>query len=136
MRKGALATDKGNKLNKISVLGLKGLSLLKQQQYAEAELLLREYLAIREHSDRWERFNAMSLLGGVLLGQQKYSAAEPLLVRGYQGMKQREAQILPNEKGCLAEAVERIIHFYEATRQEEKAHAWREKLPQAKGPEK
>jgi tetratricopeptide (TPR) repeat protein len=126
-------------------LGLNlGLNLLKQQQFAKAEPLLRERLAIDSDnwqrlaidSDNWLHFNAMSLLGGALLGQENYPAAEPLLLRGYEGMKKREAQILPSEKGCLTEAVERIIHFYEATRQEEKARAWRETLPQAKGSEK
>jgi hypothetical protein len=43
-------------------------------------------------------------------------------------MKQREAKILANEKIRLSEAVERIIHLYEATNQPEKASAWRDKL--------
>jgi hypothetical protein len=77
------------------------------------------------------------MLGEALLGQQKYSAAEPLLLQGYEGMKQREAQIPePVKITRLTEATERIVQLYEATRQPEKARAWRAKLPQAKGPEK
>jgi hypothetical protein len=124
-----------------AVLANLGVNLLKQRRYAQAEPLLRECLAIHEKKQKvswegWERFNAMSLLGGALLGQRKYPAAEPLLLRGYAGMKQREAQIPPPEKRRLTEAVERIMDFYEATRQLEKARAWREKLSPEKAPER
>ena len=43
--------------------------------------------------DDWRTFNARSLLGGSLLGQKKYAEAEPLLLSGYEGMKQREDKI-------------------------------------------
>ena len=43
--------------------------------------------------DDWLTFNARSLLGGSLLGQKKYAEAEPLLLSGYEGMKQREDKI-------------------------------------------
>ncbi len=33
------------------------------------------------------------MLGGALLGQKKYDAAEPLLLKGYAGLKQREGAI-------------------------------------------
>ena len=32
-------------------------------------------------------------MGATLLGQKKYAEAEPLLLAGYEGMKQREAKI-------------------------------------------
>src|SRR5262249_20158526 len=58
-------------------------------QYAAAEPLLRECLTIREKQepDAWMTPNTQSLLGGALLGQKKYADAEPLLVKGYDGMK-------------------------------------------------
>ncbi len=58
----------------------------------EAEPLLRECLAIREKAlpDNWLTFNTRSMLGGLLLGQKKYEEAEPLLLAGYEGMKERE----------------------------------------------
>ena len=40
-----------------------------------------------------------SLLGGALLGQKKYADAEPLLLPGYEGMKQRETTIPPHGQG-------------------------------------
>jgi hypothetical protein len=35
----------------------------------------------------------MSALGAALLGQKNYTAAEPLLLKGYEGIKQREKSI-------------------------------------------
>ena len=40
--------------------------------------------------DTWTTFNTKSMLGGALLGQKKYAEAEPLLLKGYAGMKRRE----------------------------------------------
>ena len=77
-----------------------GRDLLMQARWSEAEPLLRESLAIREKAtpDDWQRYDAMSLLGGALLGQGRYAEAEPLIVAGYEGMKAREARMLPEDK--------------------------------------
>ena len=48
--------------------------------------------------DVWTTFNTKSLLGGAQLGQKKYADAEPLLLAGYDGMKQREKTIPPQGK--------------------------------------
>ena len=70
-----------------------------------------------------------SLLGGALLGQEKYSAAEPLLLKGYEGIDQFESTLGPLPGNWrLAEAIELLVWFYEATNQQEKAREWREKL--------
>jgi tetratricopeptide (TPR) repeat protein len=113
-----------------------GLNLLKQKQYAEAEALLRESLAIPEEMlpDSWLRFNTLSLLGGALLGQQKYREAEPLLLQGYEGMKQREDRIPWFAKEQLPEAAGRLVQLYEATNQPEKARVWRDRA-KAKPPD-
>jgi hypothetical protein len=68
------------------------------------------------------------LLGGSLLGQKKYADAEPLLLAGYEGMKQREDKIPPVGKIRLTEALERLVQLYDATEQKEKAAEWRKKL--------
>lgn len=73
-------------------------------------------------------FNAQAMLGGALLGQKKYTDAEPLLLSGYQGMKQREAKIPPQGKVRLTEALERLVQLYEATGKKEEADKWRKKL--------
>ncbi len=69
-----------------------GLGLLEQKKWTEAESFLRECLAIREKTqpDVWSTFNTKSTLGGALLGQKKYADAEPLLLTGYEEMKQRK----------------------------------------------
>jgi eukaryotic-like serine/threonine-protein kinase len=99
-----------------------------------AEPLLRECLAIRtKHMpDDWLTFNTRSMLGAALAGQKKYTDAEPLLVEGYEGMKQREAKIPTEGKIRLMEALESLVALYEATAQKDKAAAWRKKLEQHK----
>jgi serine/threonine protein kinase/predicted negative regulator of RcsB-dependent stress response len=119
-------------------LAMLGIRLLKLQKYKEAESILRECLTIREQllPDNWVLFNTRSMLGGALLGQKKYAEAEPLLLQGYEGMKQRRSQIHTPGLARLPEAVERLVSLYEATNQAEKAKAWREKLPADKGTKK
>jgi tetratricopeptide (TPR) repeat protein len=92
--------------------------------------LLRHCLMAREKimPDAWRTFHAKSLLGGALLGQKKYADAEPLLLAGYAGMKKREAQIPPQGKVRLTEAVERLVRFYEATDRKADAAKWRQTL--------
>jgi serine/threonine-protein kinase len=106
---------------------------LKQDQFAEAEELLRECLAIREEKlpESWLRFNAMSLLGGALAGQGKYEEAAVLLVEGYEGM--RAKQDAPGER--RGEALERVVELHDAWHSaepgrghDEKAAQWRGKL--------
>jgi eukaryotic-like serine/threonine-protein kinase len=80
---------------------------------------------VKKEPADWSTFNTQSLLGGVLLGQKKYADAEPLLVQGYEGMKQREAKIPALGRVRLTEAQERLVQFYTAT---DKADEWRKKL--------
>ena len=96
-----------------------------------AEPILRECLAIfqRKQPEDLTTFHAQSLLGGVLLGQEKYAEAEPLLLRGYEGLKAREGQIPPlYARYRVAEAGRRIVRLYEARGRPEKAAEWRAKL--------
>jgi serine/threonine protein kinase/tetratricopeptide (TPR) repeat protein len=110
------------------------LMLLRMKAYADAEPLLRECLAIREKTqpDLWNTFTTRSMLGGALLGQAKYAEAEPLLVAGYNGMKQREATIPPQAKDRLTEALERLVQLYEATNKPDEAARWRKELENRK----
>ena len=96
--------------------------LLKCDQFVVAEEMLRESLAIREKKEpeAWTTFNTMSMLGGALLWQKKYAEAEPLLLKGYEGIKAR----LPQSPGAdaprlamqqrLTEALDRLIELYTA----------------------
>src|SRR5262249_33927355 len=109
-----LPADHPDRANTLASLGL---CLLKAGKPADAEPVLRECLAIREKKlpGDWQFFNAQSLVGGSLLGQKKYADAEPLLVQGYEGLKQRAAYIPPiARKLLLTEALERLVQLYDA----------------------
>jgi hypothetical protein len=110
------------------------LHLLQAGQPAAAEPIVRECLAIREKKlpDSWATFNTQTMLGGALLGQKKYEEAEPLLLKGYEGMKKRQAQIPPAGRPRLTEALERLVQLYDATGQAEKAARWRKELAAVK----
>ena len=79
--------------------------LLHEKKPAEAELKLRECLTIRQkiQPDDWTTFDTKSLLGEALLDQKKFAEAEPLLLSGYEGMKQREGTIPPQDKPRLTQ---------------------------------
>ena len=61
--------------------------------------------------------------------------AEPLLLSGYEGLKQREA-LIGQEHNWIwpTDTLQRVIQLYEATNQPEKAVQWREKLSAEKPP--
>jgi serine/threonine protein kinase/tetratricopeptide (TPR) repeat protein len=99
-------------------------------RHAIAEPILRESVAIlQQKPDDLTKSHAQSSLGDVLLEQKKYVEAEPLLVRGYEGLKAREAQIPPlYARFRISQAGERVVRLYEAWRRPEKAAEWREKV--------
>ena len=103
------------------------LALLGCGQHAAAEPLLRECLGIREKKepDAWTTFNTQSLLGTSLLSQKKYAGAEPLLLKGYEGMKARENTIPPQADKRIPETLDRLIELYTATGRPEEAKKWR-----------
>ncbi len=97
-------------------LAVIGSMLLSGGAHVEAEAFLRECIKVREEvePDAWVTFNARSMLGGALLGQKKYVEAEPLLIAGYQGMRERETTIPPAARARLAEALQRLVDLYES----------------------
>ncbi len=113
-------------------LAVLGLNLLLQKKAADAEPVLRECLALRQKKEPgvWTTFSTQSMLGESLSLQKKYADAEPLLAAGYEGMKQREAQIPSQGMDRLTEALERLVRLYEALGKQEKAAEWRKKLKQ------
>jgi hypothetical protein len=134
-----LVADTTKRLGAASTLtagfkALVGLSLLQQRKWADAELILRESLTVREKQqpDLWQTFLTKSMLGGALLGRKQYADAEPLLLAGYQGMKQREAKMSAQAKRYLIEALERLVQLYEASAQQDKADVWRRQRDAAK----
>ena len=104
--------------------------LLEKGEFARAEPLARECLASHEKlmPDDWRTFDIKSTLGGSLFGQKQYAAAEPLLLTGYQAMKQRETHIPLSGKPRLKEGVQRLVKLYEATGRSDQAAKWKQKL--------
>jgi eukaryotic-like serine/threonine-protein kinase len=104
--------------------------LLLKHDDVKAEPLAREYLGLCEKlmPDQWKTFEARSLLGGSLLGQKRYADAEPLLLSGYEGMKQREEKIPFPSRTSLKEALQRLVQLYEAMGRTSQAGEWKQKL--------
>jgi hypothetical protein len=113
-----------------------GLNLLQRKKWAEAEPFLRQCLAIRQakEANYWSTFATQSLLGEALLGQKQYAAAEPLLVQGYTGMKEREAKITKDGPAFLTQALERLVHLYDAWDKPDEAAKWRQELEALRKP--
>jgi serine/threonine protein kinase/tetratricopeptide (TPR) repeat protein len=112
-------------------MGFHAQVLLRMKSYPEAEALLRESLALRETLDpaAWTAHDAKSMLGGALLGQQKFADAEPLLLDGYQGLKQTEAQIPDEDRDtALRDALDRLVELYDLWSKPEEAAKWRKEL--------
>ena len=109
------------------VLAHFGLSLLQQKKWTAAETVLRECLTIRERTqpDVWSTFNVKSALGAALLGQKKYADAEPLLLKGYEGMKAREKTIPPEGSTRIPEALDRLIELSSVTNKPDDVKKWR-----------
>ena len=107
-------------------LAILSTSLLQKQKWASAEPLIRECLVLREKRtpDNWKTFNTQSLLGGALLGQKKYADAEPLLLKGYEGMIQRERTIPSEGATRIPEALDRLIELYTATKKPDEVKKW------------
>jgi eukaryotic-like serine/threonine-protein kinase len=114
-----------------------GLNLLRQKKWADAEPVLRECLALRESKqpDAWTTFNTRSLLGGALLGLAQSASkeqertrlltdAEPLLLKGYEGMKAREKTIPVQGMIRVPEAIDRLIELYTATNKPDEVKKW------------
>jgi non-specific serine/threonine protein kinase/serine/threonine-protein kinase len=114
-----------------------GQLLVEQQEYEEAEPLLRECLPIRESTlhpksaDYWLIAQTRSLLGCALVGRgaavassnpwqaiELFTEAEPLVLDGYEWLSQNFEQINPALRRELrikrvSEAGERIVWLYE-----------------------
>lgn len=116
-----------------SAMAARGAKLLEQNREVQAETVLRECLTSYEETqpDAWSTFDVTSMLGQALFAQREYDDAEPLLLSGYKGLKQREADIPPGSKDCLIRAIERLVHFYEARGNSDEAAKWRKELAAA-----
>ena len=88
-------------------------------------------VAQKKGPDDWFCYLTQSQLGAALAGQKRHAEAEPLLVRGYEGLKAREAKIPAPRRNDVADAAARIVPFYAAWGKPDKADEWRKKLASA-----
>ena len=105
--------------------------MLWAKAFREAEPLLRECLTLSGTiggPNDWDTINIKFLLGSALLGQKKYAEAEPLLLAGYQGMKQRETDVRFQYSLTVTEALERLVQLNEALEKKDEAAKWRKEL--------
>jgi hypothetical protein len=104
------------------------------EAYKAAELLARECARIRSKvlpADSWRQFGTKVLIGRALYGQKKFADAEPLLVEGYEGMKNRRDSMPPDSKRTVTGTLEWLVEFYEARGEAgdaEKAAAYKAEL--------
>jgi hypothetical protein len=120
-----------------SLLAVHGSELLVERRWAEAEVVLRDCLRLREATspDDWRTFNTRSMLGESLLEQGRSAEAERILLEGYQGMKARQGTIPSGGLRRLPEAAERLARLYAATDRPAEAAKWRlEVIPYEYGP--
>ena len=116
-------------------LAVLGLNLLDQRKYTNAEPILRECLDLREkllernQATLWQVANAKSMLGEVLMAGKKPVEAEPLLVAGYEGLRQDENAI-PDVvwKVRVAEAIQHLIDLARAKNKPDDVKKWQAEL--------
>jgi non-specific serine/threonine protein kinase/serine/threonine-protein kinase len=89
---------------------LLGADLLRQRRCEEAAGYLEEANRRwqKSSSESWHRFETQSLLGAALACEHKYSEAEPLLLSGYQGLKQSESKMRVDQQITVKEAANRL----------------------------
>ena len=102
------------------------------KQYDQAELWRRKWLAVVEDKAGPESVAyavELSALASNLLKQQKYADAEPLLLKSYEGMKKREANIVTEDRDLPPpEALKWLVQLYDAWDKPEEAAKWRAAL--------
>jgi hypothetical protein len=102
--------------------------------FTNAEASARASLVFlqQESPEDWRTFNSQSQLGGSLLGQKRHAESEPMLLSGYEGLKQREDQIPLSKKSSLGEALQRLVQLYQETQRAAQAAKWQAKLDEHK----
>jgi tetratricopeptide (TPR) repeat protein len=113
LRRGRLGPDHPNTLTSMNNLAS---AYRRNGDFAKAERILRQCLTLRQQKqpEAWATFSTQSQLDASLLGQKRYAEAEPLLLAGYEGMKQCQATIPAYYKNLLTESLERLVQLYDA----------------------
>jgi hypothetical protein len=115
------------------------ITLVAEHKFAQAEPIALECLTTYDQGapgqrspEAWGAFSARILLGECLLNQKRLGEAEPLLIAGYEGVKQRSEvgwkarfhRRRPGER----KALELLVRLHEETGRAEHAAGWKKKL--------
>jgi tetratricopeptide (TPR) repeat protein len=117
----------GNLRQIASAFAALGETLLGRRQFADAAATIRqarEVFAKQPPTTKWLPPEVSSLLGAALMGQQKFAEAEPLLVAGYEGLR----DVAGSPRMRLRQSIERLIAFYAAAGRPAEAAPWRARL--------
>ncbi len=127
VRQGYVNLGRDGEAGAADVTELLGQNLVRQRKFAQAEPLLRQALAYREKGDRddWHYFRAQIFLGAALAGLRQYSEAEPLLLNGYEGMRQRSSRMPAEQRKWIRFSDEQIVDMYSQWSKPEEAAKWR-----------
>lgn len=80
-------------------------------------------------ADSLELAAALATPGQALMEVREYIDAEPLLLDSYKGLKQKEAQISPDERDTLLrDAIARLVRLYDGWGKPDKVEKWRKVL--------
>jgi hypothetical protein len=111
---------------------LLGQNLTRQRKFAQAEPLIQQALAFREKGDRdnWAFFRAQAFWGASLAGLRRYAEADPLLVSGYEGLRQRAPRTPAKQHKWIRSTGEQLVQLYTQWPKPEQAAQWRAKLQQ------
>lgn len=101
-----------------------------EARYTEAETMLRGCLDIQKQTmpSDYRRYWTEVLLGASMAGEHKYEQAEPLLIGGYNGMKQNAASVSELNRQKLQKVGELMVKFYGMWNKPDKVGEWRQIL--------
>ncbi len=107
-----------------------GDTLLALGRPAEAEPVFRECLDLRVKAEAapWMTATARSQLGAALIQLQRFAEAEPLVVGGYEGLRQDEQHIPASNRQIVDRAGEHLVQLYTDWGRPTQAGEWKTKL--------
>jgi len=129
-RQGLIALGKDAEVSTVDVTELLGQNLVRQRKFGLAQPLLRQALAYRDKGDQddWYRFRAQAFLGASLAGLRQYTEAEPLLIHGYEGLRQHASRMPAKQRKWVRFSAEQIVNLYAQWSKPEEAAKWRATL--------
>jgi hypothetical protein len=115
-----------------------GIAQMLQKNYAQAEATQRRVLNayVDAKLDVWQRYSCEALLGESLVAEKRWSEAEPILLAGYDGMRQREASIPAASRANVRNAAGWLVRLYTEEGKPDLAEQWKQKSAATAGPNK